>query len=112
MGINVHIYTVLGARLPYDSEFSEAHNKIYNIPTCPTLWFDGMGGEYIVIGTPLYYSGDARYGWDNYPGDKELEVSELETIEKTYKENFLAHFPDFEHMVKDKFKLVMFMHLT
>lgn len=50
MGISTHVYAILGVKIPWDDEFNDAHEQVYDDSDLPDMIFDGMGGEYTVLG--------------------------------------------------------------
>src|ERR1035437_10463759 len=98
MGVSTNIYTYYGIKIPYNQEFADAYDNVYE--NCPVdVLIDGMGGDYIVLGKKLFDSGDFR--WDMEDGDdfKEIDPDELADIERDYKLAFIVGFPQFAHLI-------------
>lgn len=111
MGVSTHYYVVYGIRHEYHEEFSEAYDEVYNDHDVPFVVIDGMGGEYTIIGTLLFDSGDLRYS--NIKDELTItEVSSLQELERQYKEKFVAKFPKFSHLVEDEFKIITVAHYS
>ena len=112
MGISTHIYCVYGVKIPWDDAFSDAHELVYNDEDLPDLIFDGMGGDYVVLGKILYDSGDFRWGFENGDVAKTIDVAALPSIEQAYRRQFAQKFPDFVGFLNQPFQLQVFMHLS
>lgn len=109
MGVSTNIYAVHGAKIPWHSAFMEAYDEIYDscdIDVIP----DGMGGEYIVLGTKLFDSGDFRWGLEDGDSYKEIDLTTLDELESKYKERFKVLFPNFLDIIAQPFKIIMFTH--
>lgn len=125
MGINTHVYTVYGVKLPWDDAFYEAYEEIEEALIDKFGWgkpqpagsqieaiMDGMGEEYMILGPILYDSGDFRYCEDmnNY---QEIYVDRLESMQRMYKEDFERLYPEHYHLiVHNDFKLINFIHYS
>ena len=125
MGINIHVYTVYGVKLPWDDAFYEAYEEIeealcdefgYSKPKPADRQIeavmDSMSGEYMILGPILYDSGDFRYCEDmnNY---QEIDIDGLESMQRMYKENFGRLYPEHHHLIVHKdFKLINFIHYS
>jgi hypothetical protein len=125
MGINTHVYTVYGVRLDWNDDFYEAYEEIeealvdefgYGKPQPADRQIeaviDGMGGEYILLGEIIYDSGDFRY-CDDMNNYQEIDMSNLESLELEYKEQFARLYPDHVHLLEGKdFKLINLIHYS
>lgn len=125
MGINTHVYTVYGVRLDWDDAFYEAYEEIEEALLDEFGWgnpqeagrqveaiIDCMMGEWMILGPILYDSGDFRYCEDmnNY---QEIDTSNLESIERVYKEEFKRLYPDHVHLLEGKeFRLINLIHYS
>lgn len=111
MGISTHFYTVYGTKVPYDDEFGEAYDLVYDDTDTPHIIFDGDGG-YVILGKNLFDSGDLRWGefTDMYT---EVDIEELPAFEIEYKKKkFLEKFPQFPHLVEHPFKIITLAHYS
>jgi hypothetical protein len=125
MGINMHVYTVYGVRLPWDDAFYEAYEEIeealmdefgYGKPQPADRQIeaimDGMMGEYMVLGLKLYDSGDFRY-CDDMNNYQEIEEVGLFGKWFDYKEQFARLYPDHVHLLEGvQPKLINFIHYS
>lgn len=125
MGINTHVYTVYGVKLPWDDAFYEAYEEIeealcdesgYGKPKPAgsqiEAIMDGMMGEYMILGPILYDSGDFRYCEDmnNY---QEIVIDGLHVEWLDYKEQFARLYPNHVHLVEGvEPKLINFIHYS
>jgi hypothetical protein len=125
MGINTHVYTVYGVRLDWNDDFYDAYEEIEEALLDEFGWgnpqeadkqveaiVDGMGGEYILLGSIIYDSGDFRYCEDmnNY---QEIGTSDLLNLELEYKELFARLYPDHVHLLEGKeFRLINLIHYS
>lgn len=110
MGTSTHVYTMWGVKIPWDDEFNEAHELVYDDPDLPDMIFDGMSGEYVVLGKILFDSGDFRWGFDKGDIWKTIDPASLAKIESEYREAFCRKFPKFTHLLNQPFELHMFLH--
>lgn len=125
MGINTHVYTIYGTKLDWDDDFFEAYEKVeeallnefgYNKPQPADRQIeaiiDGMLGEYIILGHNIYDSGDFRY-CDDMNNYQEIDISNLASIENSYKDKFKRLYPDHYHLIDHRqFKLINVIHYT
>lgn len=125
MGINMHVYTVYGVKLPWNDAFHEAYEEIeealcdefgYGKPQPADrqieVIMDGMMGEYMVLGPILYDSGDFRYCDDmnNYQG---IDIDGLHVEWLDYKEQFARLYPDHVHLLAyDAPSLINLIHYS
>lgn len=112
MGVSTNIYAVWGIKTPWNDEISNALDDVYDDPDTPNIIMDGMGGKYMIFGTVLYDSGDFRWGMEDGDIYKEIDFSTLPEMEKTYKQEWLAKFPQFSNIIEQPFKLMMFTHFS
>ena len=110
MGISTHVYAILGVKIPWDDEFNAAHELVYDDPDVPDLIFDGMGGEYTVLGKILFDSGDFRWGFEKGDVWKTLDLSQFAEMEQDYRAAFARKFPEFTHLLSQPFELHVFLH--
>ena len=110
MGVSTNIYTYYGVKIPYNEELSESYDEVYNNPNVPDILFDGMSGEYIILGERLYDSGDFRYDMEDGDTWKEIDIGMLPAYEILYKEKFAKFFPKLTHLLDKPFKLITFTH--
>ena len=128
MGINMHVYTVYGVKLPWDDAFHEAYEEIeealveefgYGKPHpadrqikaiidymmgeymvfAHHIIYNYMMGEYMVFGPLLYDSGDFRY-CDDMNNYQEIEEVGLFGKWLDYKEKFARLYPDHVHLLE------------
>jgi hypothetical protein len=125
MGINMHVYTVYGVRLPWNDAFYESYEEIEEA-LCDEFGYgkpqpadrqieaiiDGMMGEYMVLGLKLYDSGDFRY-CDHMNNYQEIEEVGLFGKWFDYKEQFARLYPDHVHLLEGvQPKLINFIHYS
>lgn len=126
MGINMHVYTVYGVKLPWNNAFHEAYEKIeeelldefgYGKPQPADRQIeaiiDGMMSEYMVLGLKLYDSGDFRY-CDDMNSYQEIDIDGLyvKWIDE-YKEKFARLYPDHMHLLSGvRPKLINLIHYS
>ena len=125
MGINMHVYTVYGVRLPWNDAFHEAYEEIeetlldefgYGKPQPADRQIeaiiDAMMGEYMVLGLKLYDSGDFRY-CDDMNNYQEIEEVGLFGKWFDYKEQFARLYPDHVHLLEGvQPKLINLIHYS
>jgi len=125
MGINMHVYTVYGVKLPWDDAFHEAYEEIEEALTDEFGWgkpqpadrqietiMDAMMGEYMVLGLILYDSGDFRY-CDDMNNYQEIEDVGLFGKWFDYKEQFARLYPDHVHLLEGvQPKLINLIHYS
>jgi hypothetical protein len=125
MGINTHVYTVYGVKLDWNDDFYEAYEEVeealldefgYNkrAPEDRQIEaiIDCMGGEYMIFGHKIYDSGDFRW-CENMNNYQEIDTSNLESMQRMYKEEFKRLYPDHYHLIAHHdFKLINLIHYT
>lgn len=125
MGINMHVYTVYGVKLPWNDSFYEAYADIeealldefgYGKPQPADRQIeaiiDAMMGEYMVLGLKLYDSGDFRY-CDDMNNYQEIEEVGLFGKWFDYKEQFARLYPDHVHLLEGvQPKLINLIHYS
>jgi len=111
MGISTNYYTVYGIKGEFNDEFFEAYDNVYNDDDTPTVLIDSMSGEYAVLGTILFDSGDQRYG-EVEDVFVEIDMDNLPAIELSYKNLFITKFPQFASLMDTPFKLMTFVHYS
>lgn len=125
MGINMHVYTVYGVRLPWNDAFHEAYEEIeealvdefgYGKPQPADRQIeaiiDGMMSEYMILGLKLYDSGDFRY-CDDMNNYQEIEEVGLFGKWFDYKEQFARLYPDHVHILEGvQPKLINLIHYS
>lgn len=125
MGINMHVYTVYGVKLPWDNAFHEAYEEIeealveefgYGKPHPADRQIkaiiDYMMGEYMVLGLKLYDSGDFRYCTD-MNSYQEINIDGLHIGWLDYKEKFARLYPDHVHLLEGvQPKLINLIHYS
>ena len=86
MGISTHFYTIYGIETKgkYPKDFSKAYYDVYEDVDTPFVLFDGMNGEYMILGVKLFDSGDARWGFENGDIFAEIDLNTLSTLESGY----------------------------
>jgi hypothetical protein len=112
MGINMHVYTVYGVKLPWNDAFYEAYEEIEEALLDEFGWgkpqpadrqieviMDAMMGEYMVLGTRLYDSGDFRY-CDDMNNYQEISIDGLHVDWLDYKEKFARLYPNHVHLLE------------
>lgn len=113
MGVNLNFYAYYGVRLPFKEDFMYAYEEVEkDIEDTTSVLFDGMSGEYVIIGQRLWDSGDARYayaGSDNYkemPLTPEFERENKQYLEKFFKERL----PAYSHYLEKDWSLIFVPH--
>jgi hypothetical protein len=73
MGVDRKTYVVLGLKLDYKAERAKHGDQLYEkyvetkLPAPLECVYDGMCGEYILLGKVLVESGSRRWGDDEFP---------------------------------------------
>lgn len=112
MGVDINIYTVWGVRVPeYNEDFVVAYERKYGytVPPRTTAIFDGMGGEYMVLGYILFNGGNIRYGEFNETFMQQ-DISALPALEENYRKKFFEDFPDFAQLLNEPFQILSFVY--
>lgn len=112
MGISTNFYTVLGIKTEYHNDFSEAYDEVYDDSDTPFVLIDGMGGDYMIFGTVLFDSGDARWGFEDGDSFTEIDISTFPQLEEKYKAEFSSKFPEFTHLMDKPFSLMSLAHYS
>jgi hypothetical protein len=114
MGIDTYFYTIYGVKVDWDDDFNEAYDAVYDNADTPWVLLDGMGGEYMIFGFPLFTSGNLRWGFEDGDYYKEIDnLPELDFKEIDYRKEFAKKFPKFIHLLEDKpFKLISLIHYS
>jgi hypothetical protein len=117
MGIDTYFYTIHGVKIPWNDEFHseyyEAYDSVCDDSDTPWLLADGMGGEYCIFGTPLFTSGNLRWGFEEGDFYKELDLQNLNELEVKYREEFGKKFPKHVHLLgSEPFKLISLIHFS
>ena len=107
MGVNLNVYGVFGIKLEGSEmygkisyivdlqdnygddkteEISEQIEKANELMKILFVRQDGYCGEYSIIGTKIYSSGDFRYGWDEAENNETFSIQELLELEIKQKE--------------------------
>ena len=106
MGVNLNVYGIFGVKTTdhdiYDkinyindldyvddepsAEVSEQMTKASELLGICSFLQDRYCGEYSIIGTKIYSSGDFRYGWDETENNKTFSIQELLELEIKQKE--------------------------
>jgi hypothetical protein len=113
MGVNLNFYVYFGVRVPYDFEFAYAYDEIASeLEDTSHVLFDGMSGEYVIIGQRLWDSGDARYAYEGSDGYKEIAIDEnFCKSSKDYLINFFKfHLPKYASYLQKEWTLVFVPH--
>ena len=109
MGIDVNVYTVFGVKAPWNDEFVDDYDDVYD--KCPVdIIMDGMSGEYLILGKHIFSSPNFR--WNDGDGDAMTftGVSDFAKIEQEYRAEFAKWFPQHVNLLDDEFKLITFTH--
>jgi len=112
MGVDTQVYVVYGIKHEWDDTFAEVYDERYEDPYLPEVVLDGMCGEYMIFGKPLFVT--ASHRWDASEGDvyKEINPSLLMRYEQEYRENFYSVFPEFYNMLDKPFQIIAFIHYS
>lgn len=113
MGVSLNIYVVYGVKIPWDQNLSDKFEEYWEQnreSELPEHQFDGMSGEYMVLGSQLFDSGDFRYNLEAGDSFKKHDIKDLVHMERTYKTRFSRLFPEFVHIMDMPFELIMFAH--
>ena len=111
MGISTHYYTIHGIKTEWNSAFSDLLDEVYDEVVTPFVLMDLMGGEYMIFGVALFDSGDLRWG-EEKDTFIEIDPKSFTKLEKKYKKEFIAKFPQFAHLMDSKFKLMTIAHYS
>jgi len=110
MGIDVHVYTIFGVKVPWDDQFVDDYDDVYE--RCPIdVIMDGMGGEYLVFGKNLFSRPNFRWG-DGGDGFTTISPESLPEIEAEYRREFSKWFPQHTALVEQPFKILSFTHYS
>lgn len=110
MGVSVRPCVFYGVKIAgYDEEFVEAYEHMYDGD--PTKGeFDGMSGEWMVLGRRLYSGGESRYGFEEDDGFVSLNPEMLPFFEAQYRNEFLKKLPEYAHLINKPFQILCFLH--
>ena len=111
MGIDVKVYTVFGVKAPWDDQFVDDYDDVYE--KCPVdIIMDCMSSEYLVFGKHIFNSPNFR--WNEGDGDAMTftEVSDFPKIEQEYRAEFAKWFPQHTALLNAPFKLITFTHYS
>ena len=112
MGVDINMYTFWGIRVPtYDEEFVEKYEEKYGYSNRSKSGgiFDGMSGEYMVLGCILFDSGNIRYG-ELHEGFMQQDIRTIPALEEDYREKFLEDFPEYAYLLSEPFQIISFTH--
>ena len=113
MGVSTNFYTMYGIKTDWLDDFSEAYEDVYEKnEDLPFILMGAMCGDYMVFGSILFDSGDARYGFEDGDSFKEIDLTTLKDREERYKKEFIAKFPQFAHLMDAPFKLISIAHYS
>jgi hypothetical protein len=115
MGINTYFYTIYGVKTEWHDEFHNDYFEYYDHGNVELPWVlvDGMGGKYLIFGTPLFTSGNLRWGFEEGDFYKEFDLQSLNELEVKYREEFGKKFPNYTHLLgSDTFKLISIIHYS
>lgn len=112
MSMSLNFYTMYGV-IHNDAsddflDFLDEHDEVYDDDDTPNILFDGMSGDYLILGEVLFDSGDVYDG-----GDADLtviDVDKLPEIEAEYRKKFIAKFPEYKHLINKRFQLITLSH--
>lgn len=117
MGVNVTKYAILGYKLPFPENDSDAEELMDLLEEKELgsfkFIFDGMGGDYIVFGLELFNGGDERWG-ETGDGFKSFDLKTLQGYTENIKRKFKEFVPSKYHdMIKTSFvDLHIFSHYS
>ena len=114
MGVDTHYYAYYGVKSGFDEKLSELYDDVTEVADDASglVLFDGMGGDYMILGCMLFDSGSQRWGEveDTF---KSIPLESLPQIEADYRAKFAKYFPEFKHLIDGKkFELMVFAHYT
>lgn len=112
MGVSTNFYTVLGIKTEWLDDFAEAYDEVYDDPDTPFVLMDSMDGDYMIFGTVLFDSGDARWGFEDGDSFTEIDISTFAHREEKYKAEFSSKFPEFTHLMDVPFNLMSLAHYS
>lgn len=108
MSVDRVTYVIYGVKIKYDTKFSNMFYEYYAPKAdSPEIILDGMNADYMVFGKILA----AFYDYKGGPF-QEIDIDSLKQIEIEYKQKFESHFPDYNHYMENKFKLLAFDHYS
>jgi hypothetical protein len=109
MGVKITFYVMYGVKISWDNAFIKAYEKAYFDDDRPEALYDGMNGDYIILGVVL----DRLDPYDDTEYVSDVNVSHLAPLEAAYRENFCKKFPDYANLLGDKpFKIISLVHHT
>ena len=115
MGVDMTFMTVFGVKIePNEESFMEAYNEAEDKhgPDLPDITYDGMCGEYLILG-PVLYRFQADGDHDSTPDFKGTSVQELVKLEADYRVLFRRYFKNYFHLIeKVPFNIISFVHYT
>jgi hypothetical protein len=110
MGTSTNFYTIYGVKTEWDDEFSQAYDEVDE--RTPLILMDNICCEYMIFGTPLFDSGDARWCFEGGDVYTEIDISSLGDCEEKYKKAFITKFPKFAYLIEKPFRLVSLVHYS
>lgn len=113
MGVSTNFMLIWGTKLPWHQEFADFYEEKYpQSAQGPWILFDGMGGEYILLGVKLWDSGDARWGFEDGDPHKAIDPATLPALEQAYKDHFQREYPEFSYLMFSNFQLHALAHFS
>lgn len=108
--MNLNFYAYYGIKLPYIAEISEA--SYAEDEWTRYCLFDGMSGEYIIVGERLWDSGDARYAYSGSDEYREYVLTDqkFETKKQQILDCFRKDAPHLLQYVDTQWKLLFIPH--
>lgn len=110
MSVGLNVLSFWGILLEgYDRALSEA---MYDLDDDHMLEhaFDGMNGEYMVLGVKLFDSGNVYRDEPTARSTLDLTTGYLPQQEALYKSMFLKRLPQFGHLMDRPFRIITFSH--
>jgi hypothetical protein len=109
MSTSTNVYAVYGVKIEsYDEDFANKYDTTYPDNGIGAI-FDGIDGEYMVLGKILYSGGETRYDEEGDPFTT-INPVVLELFEAQYKAEFAKVFPDYIHLIDKPFQLQFFKY--
>ncbi len=112
MGVDTRFYAVYGVCMTeWDDAFYDEYDEKYDLTEgkCPIV-FDGMSGEYFVMGHQFMETESMRYEMPY--GFTSIDPMDLEEYKQEYISNFHDVFPNWTHLLDGPWEIHVFVHYS
>ena len=111
MGVSARPCVFYGIKIEgYDAKLVDAIERMYEDNEECIGAFDGMCGEYMVLGQRLFNGGESRYSFEEGDEFVSLDPNMLNFFEAIYKTEFLEKLPEYAYLIDKPFQLHMLLH--